>query len=316
MHMVNVDSYRGCLLGLALGDASCAPYEGGLIERLLWRFIGKTKAGENRYTDDTQMSLDVAKSFFENTGVDQDHLARTFASSYKWSRGYGPGTAGILKNIKNGVKWQDVNRLRYPQGSYGNGAAMRAPVVALYYYGNEADIVVAVQKVSEITHAHPLAIEGARLVAVSTSSALDRLDTSEFLQRVINSCESKDYMTRMSQAAQWIEGQESIDSKTVSMKLGNGMAAIDSCVTAIYVALRFLNSEFSAMIGFINKCSGDTDTIGAMAGAIWGAFNGLMGLSHLDVDRLEAASEIKGIATKLFELAPNKTLQPNGAVEL
>lgn len=294
---------------MALGDALCAPYEGGFIERLLWRFIGKTKAGEYRYTDDTQMSLDVAKSLLENEGVDQNHLVKTFASSYKWSRGYGPGTAKILKKIKNGAKWQEVNRTRYPQGSFGNGAAMRAPVVALYYYGNEADIAIAVQKVSEITHAHPLAIEGAHLVAVSTSSALSGMGTNQFLQNAMKVCESKEYVARMSHAAQWIEGQETIDGKTVSKKLGNGIAAIDSCVTAIYLALRYRNCSFPELVGFIKTCSGDTDTIGAMAGAIWGAFNGVMGFNYLDVNKLEAASEIKEIATKLFECAANKALQ-------
>ncbi len=42
------DKFKGCLLGLALGDALCAPFEGGVIERFLWSLIGKTKAGELR----------------------------------------------------------------------------------------------------------------------------------------------------------------------------------------------------------------------------------------------------------------------------
>ena len=57
--------YSGCFYGLALGDALCAPYEGGFLERGIWKLFGKTKAGKIRYTDDTQMSLDVAHSLLD-----------------------------------------------------------------------------------------------------------------------------------------------------------------------------------------------------------------------------------------------------------
>ena len=111
--MISEEIYSGCFYGLALGDALCAPYEGGILERGLWKLIGKTKAGETRYTDDTQMSLDVAQSLLEQGKVDQDHLATKFASNYRWSRGYGPGAAKMLKKIRKGISWQEVNRQRY-----------------------------------------------------------------------------------------------------------------------------------------------------------------------------------------------------------
>ena len=64
--MINPNKYSGCFLGLAIGDAYGAPFEGGPIERLLWKAIGKTKDGKLRYTDDTQMSIDLAISFIQN----------------------------------------------------------------------------------------------------------------------------------------------------------------------------------------------------------------------------------------------------------
>ena len=56
------DHFSGCLLGLASGDALGAPYEGGFMERALWRAIGRTRDGEARWADDTRMSLDLAES--------------------------------------------------------------------------------------------------------------------------------------------------------------------------------------------------------------------------------------------------------------
>jgi hypothetical protein len=57
---VTADRFIGCLLGLATGDALGAPYEGGPLERLVWRLIGRTSDGCLRWTDDTQMALDLA----------------------------------------------------------------------------------------------------------------------------------------------------------------------------------------------------------------------------------------------------------------
>ena len=56
---MDLERYRGCLVGLAMGDALGAPYEGGVLERAVWRLLGRTRAGELRWTDDTQMSLDL-----------------------------------------------------------------------------------------------------------------------------------------------------------------------------------------------------------------------------------------------------------------
>ena len=128
----------GCFTGLIFGDALCAPYEGGVLERGLWRFIGKTKDGKLRFTDDTQMSMDVAESLIQKEDVDQDHLAQTFSRSYDWSRGYGPEAGRILKSIRNGRNWKEVNRRKYLDGSFGNGAAMRVAPISLYYRNNEA----------------------------------------------------------------------------------------------------------------------------------------------------------------------------------
>jgi poly(ADP-ribose) glycohydrolase ARH3 len=298
--MADRKQFTGCFLGQALGDAMGAPYEGGLLEKMVWRLIGRTTTGKRRYTDDTQMSLDVAESICRNKGLDQDDLARIFAASYRWSRGYGAGTAGMLKRIKKGAHWQEVNRSRHPEGSSGNGAAMRAPIAALAFYGNDDEIARAVQKISEITHTHPLAREGALLIARATSSALSRSSLKSLFETLLKTSTLQEYQLRLKTAEQWLTLQDTVSSATVVQQLGNGMAAVDSCVTALYIAARYIDLSFSRMLNFIQKCSGDTDTIGAMAGAIWGAYNGMNTLDRSDIEILESASRIEQLAEKLY----------------
>ena len=183
--MIDPDKYRGCFTGLAVGDALGANYEGGILERILWKMIGKTHNGKHRYTDDTQMSITLARSLLSDNGVHQEHLANSFAQSYRWSRGYGPGTAGILKKIKKGADWKTVNCGNFKQGSFGNGAAMRAPVLSLYFISDHETLLHNVKLVSEITHPHPLAIEGANLIALTTSAALTDYGNNEIREHIV-----------------------------------------------------------------------------------------------------------------------------------
>ena len=105
------DKFIGTFIGLSLGDALGAPYEGGFIERFLWKFFAKTPTGKMRWTDDTQMSIDLAESILEKNTVDQNHLALKFASSYKWSRGYGPAASKVLKSINKGAVFRSFEIL-------------------------------------------------------------------------------------------------------------------------------------------------------------------------------------------------------------
>lgn len=103
------DRIFGSLLGLALGDAFGAPYEGGILERAIWALVG-TQDGKRRLRDDTQMTIDVIESLVECGRIDQNDLARRFAQSYRWSRGYRPRAARVLKRIRRGQSWESARR--------------------------------------------------------------------------------------------------------------------------------------------------------------------------------------------------------------
>ncbi|MBU1219046.1 ADP-ribosylglycohydrolase family protein [Myxococcota bacterium] len=274
--MIAADKYIGCFAGLAVGDAFGAPYEGGFIEKLVWKIIGRTENGRMRYTDDTQMSLDIATSFLKHGEINQDHLADTFAASYKWSRGYGPAAGKILKKIRAGSHWSEVNRQKYRDGSLGNGAAMRSPILALCYLENNDLLTDAVFKASEITHAHPLAIEGAQLIAFVTVSVLKDISRSEIITGLLNKNLSKIYYGKLKRCFELLE-----TAPVKTRELGIGITATESCITAIYFGLGYQNESFEKMLRDIADIGGDTDTIGAMAGAIWGSANGFKAFESL-----------------------------------
>lgn len=296
---MNPSGFEGCLLGLALGDALGAPHEGGPLERLVWRLIGTTRDGCMRFTDDTQMSLDLGESLVAKGGVDEDDLARRFASSYRFSRGYGPGAAKLLKRIARGADWRKASRSVYPDGSFGNGGAMRAPVVGLFHAERPEKIAEAARRSAAVTHSHPLGMEGAVVMAQATALALRGREALEILDGAAEPARLDPFTSRLAAARNWlVEGREPTAAE-IRSRLGNRITASESCVTALYLALRHLDRPFTDLHHAAVALGGDVDTIGAMAGAIWGAARGAAELPQDALSRLEGRERLRGLASAL-----------------
>src|SRR5579864_5749053 len=294
---LTVDQFAGCMLGRATGDALGAPYEGGLFEQFVWRIIGRSSDGCLRWTDDTRMALDLAESLLKEDGVRPEALAKQFASSYRWSRGYGAAAARVLKRIRRGEPWETASKAVYAEGSYGNGAAMRAPVLALFFARDRDGLVAAARSSAQVTHAHPLGIEGAVLIALAAHALLEGQPAAQLLEFVRTECSTPEISERMKTVTSWIESGNTPSPRDVATKLGNGITALTSCPTALYVALRHMKTSFEAMMEFIITCRGDVDTIGAMAGALWGIMNGAERLPQV---RLEAREVLADVAMRMF----------------
>ncbi len=296
---VAVDRFVGCVLGLATGDALGAPYEGGPAERLLWRLIGRTSDGCLRWTDDTQMALDLAESLLAEGEVCPGDLARRFASSYRWSRGYGPGATRVLRRIRRGEPWEAAAKAVYAAGSYGNGAAMRAPVLALFFPHDRDQVIAAARLSARVTHTHPLGIEGAVMIAVAAQALLQDASVKDTVAYVRAACELPEMSRRLETISDWLGTEQQPRPRDVARRLGNGTAAPASCPTALYVALRHIRKPFEEMMQFLIACRGDVDTLASMAGALWGIANED---NRLPSVRLESRDHLMRIATQLFRM--------------
>ena len=284
------DRALGCLLGVAVGDALGAPFEGGLLERLLWKLLGRSGDGRQRWTDDTQMTLNVMESLHSCGELDQDHLAQVFARDYRWRRGYGPSAAKLLNGIRKGRHWSTLNTARFPQGSYGNGAAMRVAPLAVYYHDDEDALLSAVECSALITHAHHHAIHGAQLIAMLMQRLVTQTIEEPILKTALILVGDEDYGELLEQA---IELGSTASPQTVATTLGNGIAAIESCVTTVYVAQRFQGQDLEELLTFVRQMGGDVDTIGAMSAALWGAQHGLSAIPTKLLEQVEASEYIQ-----------------------
>jgi poly(ADP-ribose) glycohydrolase ARH3 len=149
-----------------------------------------------------------------------------------------------------------------------------------------------------VTHAHPLGVEGAVLIALAAHALLERRTAAQVLDIVQTECSAPQLSERVTVVRSWIESEKMPTPREVARKLGNGITAPTSCPSALYVALRHMKTSFEAMMKFIIACRGDVDTIGAMAGALWGIVNGAERLPQV---RVEARDLLVDIATRLFQ---------------
>jgi poly(ADP-ribose) glycohydrolase ARH3 len=109
------------------------------------------------------------------------------------------------------------------------------------------------------------------------------------------------FASRLALVAQWLSEDAPRSPREVREQLGCGMAAAESCPAALYLACVYMKGDFEALIEHAGRCGGDTDTVGAMSGAIWGAARGVDALPEAWLVKLEDAAQIREVAAALCE---------------
>jgi poly(ADP-ribose) glycohydrolase ARH3 len=246
------------------------------------------------------MSLGAAESLLARGGVDQDDLARRWAAAASWARGYGPGTLALLAQVRAGRSWKDASRSVFRDGSWGNGAAMRAAPFGLFYHGRRDELLRAAAASAEITHAHPLGIEGAVLISAATDAVLGGAEPAAMLDDLLRLSRGEEFRSRLIWAKEALSNPPGVGD--ARKNLGNGVAAHRSVVTALYAFARHPD-DFGALTAFVREVDGDADTIGAMSGALFGARNGPAALPAETLSRLEDRERLELAGRRLVERA-------------
>ena len=126
------DKIRGAILCGAIGDAMGRSVESqtpGTYPHATWYspWRGWKSGPIGTITDDTQMTWWLAESLLANGGLVPDDLAKRFTR--KHIRGIGKATRQFIANYKDkGLPWY-----RAGVSSSGNGAAMRAAPIGIFY---------------------------------------------------------------------------------------------------------------------------------------------------------------------------------------
>jgi len=319
------EKFSGSLLGGMVGDIIGAAVEAesagyirktfrNLDEILALKSVPELFTGEwevGRFTDDTQMTLCVAEWLAADNALGGKNLLEQFCRAYEPWRHYGSGTRLILESFPNArSRWADLSTAMFPQGSYGNGSAMRVAPVGLFLHNDLRGIIETARTSSIVTHSHDLAVQGAVLQATAVAVAIrGPLETGHFLRMLTAALSQFEKLGRDTTVYKKALARicEAIvkavpPSKMVAL-LGNGIKAQEAVPMAIYCYLTNAGS-FEKAIEAAIFLGGDTDTIASMTGAISGA---ALGERHIPKRWIERAREpvytperIRQIAFELY----------------
>ncbi len=196
-------------------------------------------------TDDTIMTIACMDACHHDNKYEKYY--RKYGKLYP-DAGYGRNFRQWLNNKKMG-----------PYNSYGNGSAMRCSYIGQYYPANKVEHFATLS--AFCTHNHYEGLKGAIAAATCVCMAENGADKDAILKSGIEYYPSADYMFSCAMPT-------STYAKTISYGV--------SCQGSVPVAIRcfYETASLEECLYLVNSMSIDTDTVGAIAGAICDSFYG------------------------------------------
>jgi len=326
------DQFSGCLIGQCLGDALGFVVEGFSPEACKWYvedFLRPRKTIDfghfpfpfGQYSDDSQLARELMQSYVSCKKFDPADYAERIKLIFAEKRivGFGYSTKEAAKRLFQGISWKESGA---PPPSAGNGSAMRAAPIGLFFFDNPQLLIQAAHDQGRITHRDLRCSAGA--VAISGAVALvlqeKTINPDSFISSLIEwtgtvehsfASELKKLMERISmspeEAAPLISwaGLEP-DYRDEEGWKGISPFVVSSVLWSLYSFLRSPEDYWETICTAI-EVGGDVDTTAAMAGAISGAYLGISAIpSHLTqylTDRKTwEFDELVALAHKCYEL--------------
>jgi poly(ADP-ribose) glycohydrolase ARH3 len=277
--------------------------EGWSWEQIKARYGILSRIGEGIYSDDTEMMIGIMEALRKDPCFDPALAARQFLANFHPLRNYGTRIYGIMDQLRKGAAWDQVGT-----DSWGNGGAMRIAPIGFFFYDDGELLRKNALLCTRITHRHPEAMAGALAQAMAVGMATHRgimgetMDRLAFLEEIVQGVEGVD-----SAMAAEIKRIKELDTggdleariERIARTFPRDVSAIGAVPAAI--ASFLINDDFPATVVTAINCGGDTDTIGAMAGALAGAYYGYSSIPAGWLDPLENGASGRDYVQSLAE---------------
>jgi poly(ADP-ribose) glycohydrolase ARH3 len=256
------------------------------------------------------MVIAVAESLVQRSTVDPAHLLGRFEARYEPARGFGRGMKLALDAFRRGLPWQECAFVAWPEGSRGNGGAVRVVAIAVASWADGDARRRAAEVATRTTHAHGDAIAMAILQTAALALVADEphlvTEPASFLARLLGATGGAGAAaTVLDRVADLLAARA--PAAEVARALGTSTLATDSVPAALWAFLAHLGSYEDAVTGAA-VLGGDVDSICCMAGALAGAYHGEAGIPARWLENLQGddpgPAEILDLADRVAALAP------------
>ena len=328
----------GAFAGLALGDALGMPTQAMSPEQIravYGRVTGLVDGDASQpyapgmpagsVTDDTEQALLIASLLVRGGGSSSGHVALDAGdfshALLAWEdsmieRGsldlLGPSTKAALERVRAGEDPLTVGGL-----GTTNGAAMRVTPIGIAVSTADPEVFAdAVWSSCQVTHATRQGFQSAALVAAAVSLALDwpeasASDMTALLWKAVSYVDSlpergawtpdPDVVAATRRAMQLVANPASSSLECLVEQIGTSVASAHAIPMAFALLAR--DPSPRALLDAANL-GGDTDTIGAIAGAILGSVLGVEAFDPAMLTQVELTShlDLPSIALELLAL--------------
>ena len=295
-----LDRARGVLVGCAVGDALGAGLEFGPVinyPQAITMSGGGTMGWEpGEWTDDTDLSIVIAKAAAKygtlNSTQSLDEISLGFHEWFRTATDCGNQIHGVLSSaLVNGTSASSMQEaaLEYVSKkaqSDGNGSLMRTSPVALLNLNNPEGLARDAHLISALTHPNQDSTEACVIWCCAIRRAVldGTIEAAKAgLSEGISLLESgrQSFWNHIFEKA---ESTEPWDCQKNGWVIGAIQAAW-SAVMCVNPHEAQPSNPFTKGVDHAVRCGDDTDTVGAIAGALLGA---IYGLSSIPSDWAEA----------------------------
>jgi ADP-ribosylglycohydrolase len=297
------DRYRGTLLGLAVGNALGLPVEGWSRADIQQRHPGGIRDIDPveiklPWDDDLAQAVILCDAIIEHDTLQNDDLAARLIEWYESNgRGMGSQTRAVISALKLGMLPSEAARLVWERAGNepaGNGAVMRCAPVAMRWPSNRTKLLQETENSARITHHDPRCIWSAFAVNLAVADALQGRTAS--VPAIAASLEELETGAITLHAVRAVSGRSLDDLHLEGTTMGFTLKAMQAGLWCLENSADFEESLLAVI-----HAGGDTDTNGAVAGAVLGAIHGASAIPERWTSRVARADELTALADRILE---------------
>ncbi len=314
------NKFIGTLLGAAIGDSMGMCVEELPVDEVIMHYGDKIKdlcephpsspasfLKKGETSSEFQLVKLIAKSIAEKGRIDVRDIIEKYIQWEEKEELHNYIDPHFLMAVKALKEGQEIDR-----GGFSIEGALPAIPIGMYHYTNPAVAVEGTKAVVMLTHRHEIVLDVASLLAVATSEVLQsRFYLEEeyhyFLEMLKTFASQKDTIEYLNKIEKLLK--ENADYERAILELGNGSFALEAFSQALFIFLKTPSNFENVIIHAVNSYGdfgGDTDSIGLIAGALAGGYNGEESIPTSWKKNLKEYDEIVDIATKLYKIANHK----------
>lgn len=320
------DRIRAMFLGVGIGDAMGMPVETWTPEKIVekYKFVNDYQIPDGHkwfnghaagtYTDDTQLTLAVAEAIIEQP-LDMDVQAKHHIAALKETdSGWGNSTRNSVRNLANGAHWSESGK---GQSGVGNGVAMKIAPLGAYFYslrGNRELLSEAFEYLRHInlmTHHTSISFSAALAQTFAVHYCLKCKQPSDFSQedfkrwvvkasgvgkQILPETQNDDDLTARFEKL----FSEPYDRDRLIGEFGGGSCYCYNSVPFSYGFFLGNPTSIESLYDVVNA-GGDTDSNGAIVGALLGALNGMSIFPNHLIEGLVEKDRILDVADRFSE---------------